>query len=108
LRLARARSRALTDVLDAAIQGDTKIERATVHFRILQALFEMPRPVRGIALPMLEGRFDSSRPVGELAAAGASRERRWHIGASSGSTRAPIPASGTWRWIRCEPSCSTC
>jgi hypothetical protein len=73
--------RPLTDALDLAIQGAMKIERDSVHFRILQALCEMPRPVRGIALPMLERRFGNVRAVKELAAAGLVRERRWHIGA---------------------------
>lgn len=85
----RHASRPLTDALDAAIQGDMKIERDSVHFRILQALCEMPRPVRGIALPMLERRFGSARPVKELAAAGLVRERRWHTGA--GGVWIPTP-----------------
>lgn len=57
-----------------------EVEPDSVHFRILAALCGMPRPVRGMALPMLVRRFGDPRAVRELAEAGLIRERRWHTG----------------------------
>jgi hypothetical protein len=56
------------------------LEPGSPHLAILEALCAMPRPVRGIALPMIERRFGSRRALMELARAGLVRERGWHAG----------------------------
>ena len=43
------------------------IERDSVHFRILERLCAMPKPVRGISGAMLERHFGAPAAVEELA-----------------------------------------
>ena len=56
------------------------IERDSVHFRILERLCAMPRPVRGIAGGMLERHFGAPDAVEELAAEGLIKGRGWANG----------------------------
>jgi hypothetical protein len=56
------------------------IERDSVHFRILERLCAMPRPVRGIAGGMLERHFRAPEAVEELARIGLIRGRGWANG----------------------------
>jgi hypothetical protein len=56
------------------------IERDSVHFRILERLCAMPRPVRGIAGAMLERHFGAPDAVEELARLGLIRGRGWTNG----------------------------
>jgi hypothetical protein len=56
------------------------IERDSVHFRILERLCAMPRPVRGIAGGMLERHFGAPEAVEELARLGLIRGRGWANG----------------------------
>ena len=56
------------------------IERDSVHFRILERLCAMPRPVRGIAGGMLDRHFGAPGAVEELAAGGLIRGRGWANG----------------------------
>jgi hypothetical protein len=56
------------------------IERDSVHFRILERLCAMPKPVRGISGAMLDRHFDASWAVEELAAAGLIVARGWANG----------------------------
>ncbi|HET6522145.1 MAG TPA: hypothetical protein VFG47_20335 [Geminicoccaceae bacterium] len=57
-----------------------EVRRDGVHFAILEALCQMPRPVRGISAPMLERRFAAPWAVRDLAEAGLIRARGWHEG----------------------------
>ena len=56
------------------------IGRDSVHFRILERLCTMPKPVRGIAGGMLDRHFGAPDAVEELAAAGLIRGRGWANG----------------------------
>ena len=56
------------------------IERDSVHFRILERLCEMPKPVRGISGAMLERHFGAGPAVEELAADGLIVMRGWAHG----------------------------
>ena len=56
------------------------IERDSVHFRILERLCTMPKPVRGISGAMLERHFGTPAAVEELAAAGLIQGRGWANG----------------------------
>jgi hypothetical protein len=56
------------------------IERDSVHFRILERLCAMPKPVRGISGGMLDRRFGAPEAVEELAAHGLIRGRGWANG----------------------------
>lgn len=56
------------------------IERDSVHFRILERLCSMPRPVRGISGGMLERHFGVGPAVEELAADGLIAPRGWANG----------------------------
>ena len=56
------------------------IERDSVHFRILERLCTMPRPVRGIAGAMLDRHFGAPDAVEELASLGLIAGRGWANG----------------------------
>ena len=56
------------------------IARDSVHFRILERLCAMPRPVRGIAGGMLERHFGAPEAVEELARQGLIQGRGWANG----------------------------
>ena len=56
------------------------IERDSVHFRILERLCTMPKPVRGIAGAMLDRHFGAPDAVEELAAEGLIQGRGWADG----------------------------
>ena len=56
------------------------IERDSVHFRILERLCSMPRPVRSISGAMLERHFGVGPAVEELAAGGLLASRGWANG----------------------------
>jgi hypothetical protein len=56
------------------------IERDSVHFRVLERICRMPKPVRGISGAMLERHFGAPDAVEELAAAGLIRARGWANG----------------------------
>ena len=56
------------------------IERDSVHFRILERLCAMPKPVRGISGAMLDRHFDATWAVEELAVAGLIVARGWANG----------------------------
>jgi hypothetical protein len=56
------------------------IERDSVHFRILERLCAMPKPVRGIAGGMLDRHFGAPDAVEELAAEGLIKGRGWANG----------------------------
>ena len=56
------------------------IERDSVHFRILERLCTMPRPVRGIAGAMLDRHFGAPDAVEELASLGLIQGRGWASG----------------------------
>jgi hypothetical protein len=56
------------------------IERDSAHFRILERLCTMPRPVRGIAGAMLERHFGAPEAVEELARLGLIQGRGWANG----------------------------
>jgi hypothetical protein len=56
------------------------IERDSVHFRILERLCSMPKPVRGIAGAMLERHFGAPDAVEELASLGLIQGRGWANG----------------------------
>jgi hypothetical protein len=56
------------------------IERDSVHFRILERLCAMPKPVRSISGGMLERHFGVGPAVDELAAAGLIAARGWANG----------------------------
>jgi hypothetical protein len=56
------------------------VERDSVHFRILERLCAMPRPVRGIAGAMLDRHFGAPEAVEELAAEGLIKGRGWANG----------------------------
>jgi hypothetical protein len=56
------------------------IERDSAHFRILERLCTMPRPVRGIAGAMLERHFGAPEAVEELVRLGLIQGRGWANG----------------------------
>jgi hypothetical protein len=56
------------------------IERDSVHFRILERLCVMPKPVRGISGAMLERHFGTPAAVEELASLGLIQARGWANG----------------------------
>jgi hypothetical protein len=56
------------------------IGRDSVHFRILERLCTMPKPVRGIAGGMLDRHFGAPEAVEELASLGLIRGRGWANG----------------------------
>lgn len=56
------------------------IERDSVHFRILERLCTMPKPVRGISGAMLERHFGAPDAVEELAGMGLIQTRGWANG----------------------------
>ena len=56
------------------------MERDSAHFRILERLCAMPRPVRGIAGAMLERHFSAPEAVEELARLGLIQGRGWANG----------------------------
>jgi hypothetical protein len=56
------------------------IERDSVHFRILERLCIMPKPVRGIAGAMLDRHFGAPEAVVELASLGLIQGRGWANG----------------------------
>jgi hypothetical protein len=56
------------------------IERDSVHFRILERLCTMPKPVRGISGAMLERHFGAPAAVEELASLGLIQARGWANG----------------------------
>ena len=57
-----------------------QIERDSVHFRILERLCTMPRPVRGISGAMLDRHFGAPDAVEELASLGLIQGRGWANG----------------------------
>jgi hypothetical protein len=57
-----------------------QIERDSVHFRILERLCTMPRPVRGISGTMLDRHFGAPGAVEELASLGLIQGRGWANG----------------------------
>jgi hypothetical protein len=65
------------------------IQRDSVHFRILERLCAMPRPVRGISSAMLERHFDDPAAVEQLATAGLIMARGW----ASGPGRVWVPTA---------------
>ena len=56
------------------------IERDSVHFRVLERLCTMPKPVRGISGAMLDRHFGASDAVEELASLGLIQGRGWANG----------------------------
>jgi hypothetical protein len=56
------------------------VERDSVHFRILERLCTMPKPVRGISGAMLERHFGAPAAVEELASLGLIQGRGWANG----------------------------
>ena len=56
------------------------IERDSTHFRILERLCTMPKPVRGISGAMLERHFGAPDAVEELASLGLIQARGWANG----------------------------
>ena len=56
------------------------IERDSIHFRILERLCTMPKPVRGISGAMLERHFGAPDAVEELAGLGLIQARGWANG----------------------------
>lgn len=56
------------------------IERDSVHFRILERLCSMPKPVRGISGAMLDRHFGAPAAVEELASQGLIQGRGWANG----------------------------
>ena len=56
------------------------IERDSMHFRILERLCTMPKPVRGISGAMLERHFGAPAAVEELASLGLIQARGWANG----------------------------
>ena len=56
------------------------IERDSVHFRILERLCTMPKPVRGISGGMLDRHFGAPAAVEELASLGLIQGRGWANG----------------------------
>jgi hypothetical protein len=56
------------------------IERDSVHFRILERLCTMPKPVRAISGAMLERHFAAPEAVEELASLGLLQGRGWANG----------------------------
>jgi hypothetical protein len=56
------------------------IERDSVHFRILERLCTMPKPVRGISGAMLDRHFGAPDAVEELASEGLIKGRGWANG----------------------------
>jgi hypothetical protein len=56
------------------------IERDSVHFRILERLCAMPKPVRGISGAMLDRHFGAPAAVEELASLGLIQGRGWANG----------------------------
>lgn len=56
------------------------IERDSVHYRILERLCTMPRPVRGISGAMLDRHFGAPDAVEELARLGLIQTRGWANG----------------------------
>ena len=56
------------------------IERDSTHFRILERLCTMPKPVRGISGAMLERHFGAPAAVEELASLGLIQARGWANG----------------------------
>ena len=56
------------------------IERDSVHFRILERLCTMPKPVRGISGAMLDRHFGAPAAVEELAHLGLIQGRGWANG----------------------------
>ena len=56
------------------------IERDSVHFRILERLCTMPKPVRGISGAMLDRHFGAPAAVEELASLGLIQGRGWANG----------------------------
>jgi hypothetical protein len=56
------------------------IERDSVHFRILERMCTMPKPVRGIAGAMLDRHFGAPDAVEELASLGLIQGRGWANG----------------------------
>ncbi|MCE2509882.1 MAG: hypothetical protein J4G10_02715 [Alphaproteobacteria bacterium] len=57
-----------------------QIQRNTTHFRILEALCTMPKPVRGITAVMLNRQFDAPHILTELESEGLISERGWDKG----------------------------
>ncbi|MEQ9042602.1 MAG: hypothetical protein RLO23_02150 [Alphaproteobacteria bacterium] len=57
-----------------------QIQRNSVHFRILEALCTMPKPVRGITAVMLNRQFDAPEALVELESEGLVSERGWDKG----------------------------
>jgi len=57
-----------------------QIERDSVHFRMLERLCTMPRPVRGISGAMLDRHFGAPDAVEELASLGLIQGRGWANG----------------------------
>jgi hypothetical protein len=56
------------------------IERDSVHFRILERLCTMPKPVRGISGAMLERHFGAPSAVEDLASLSLIQGRGWANG----------------------------
>jgi hypothetical protein len=69
------------------------IERDSVHFRILERLCSMPKPVRGISGAMLERHFGVGPAVEELAGDGLIVMRGWANG--PGAVWVPTAAGET-------------
>jgi hypothetical protein len=66
------------------------IERDSVHFRILERLCTMPKPVRGISGAMLERHFGAPAAVEDLASVGLIQGRGWANG--PGMVWVPTPS----------------
>ncbi len=57
-----------------------QIQRNSIHFRILEALYTMPKPVRGITAVMLNRQFDAPQVLAELESEGLISEKGWDKG----------------------------
>ena len=56
------------------------VDRDSTHFKILERLCAMPRPVRGISRAMLNRAFSDPRAIDDLARSKLIRQRGWHDG----------------------------
>jgi hypothetical protein len=81
------------------------IERDSMHFRILERLCTMPKPVRGISGAMLERHFGAPAAVEELAGLGLIQTRGWANGpgmiwipTAAGETLYEAIVDGRERW----------
>ncbi len=66
------------------------IKYGSIHYQILDRLCSMPKPVRGMSVPMLQRFFGHVDAVEDLAAAGLLKKRGWADG--PGAILVPTPA----------------